>query len=179
MAYTDQSLANDAYERLKVLNPATLPSIIPRIITMIPAALSLLAERALREDSEGLQKDFAATPVAGEVDLTALSGILFDLKKSTVRIASSDVTLNPIDNITTLEQANLSVDQVYYTQRGMELVFRNTDGLITTFTTPVVIKSTFIPTTATLPARYDGALVATLVEMAGGAAEATERVAAA
>jgi hypothetical protein len=176
---TNQTAALLAYERLKT-EKAVAPSIIPRLITMIPAALELLAERALREDSEGLQKDFAATPVAGEVDLTALSGILFDLKKSTVRIASSDVTLNPIDNIITLEQANLSVDQVYYTQRGMELVFRNTDGLITTFTTPVVIKSAFIPTVATLPARYEGALVATLVEMAGGAgAEATERVAAA
>jgi hypothetical protein len=176
---TNQTLALLAYERLKT-EKAVAPSIIPRLITMVPAALELLAERALREDSEGLQKDFPATPVAGEVDLTALSGILFDLKKSTVRIASSDVTLNPIDNIITLEQANLSVDQAYYTQRGMELVFRNTDGLITTFTTPVVIKSTFIPTVATLPARYEGALVATLVEMAGGgAAEATERVAAA
>lgn len=165
MAYTELPLANDVYERLKVLNPQAPPSLVPRLVTMIPAALELLADKVRQGPGyRGLQKDFDLTPAAGAVDIPTL--MLFDINKSTVRVASSNDYLTPIDDVLTLENGTLPSDQVYYAADGSTLRFRSTTGLLTDYATAVKVKANFIPTLATLPTQYEGNLVEVLVSLA-------------
>jgi hypothetical protein len=42
MAYTAEQLVNDAYEALRLSNPQIPPSVIPRLITLVPSALRRL-----------------------------------------------------------------------------------------------------------------------------------------
>lgn len=171
MSYTAQTLANDAFEKIKTLNPQAPASLIPRIYTLIPAALELLADRVKRSiDYRGLQTDFSVTPVAGLVDLTALAGILFDINRSTVRVSATNDYLSPVDNIITLENGGLPNDQPYYAQDGTTLRIRSVTPLLTDYTTPLKIKSNYIPSLTDaalpLPSQYEGALLETVVEMA-------------
>lgn len=135
-------------------------------------ALELMAIRVKDGDGyEGLQQDFTLTPTAGRLDLTATAGILFDIDKSRVRVASSGATIQMIDLIETLENGGLASDRVYVSQDGQELVFRSTTGLLTDYATQVKIKANYIPSfvvadSRPIPFRLEGALVATMVEMA-------------
>lgn len=168
MAYANETiLANDAYERIKVLSPQAPPSLIPRLVTMVPAALELLADKVAQGlGYRGLQKDFDLTPTAGAVDIPTL--MLFDINKATVRVASSNDYLTPIDDVLTLENGNLPLDQVYYARDGSTLRFRSTTGLLTDYATALKVRANFIPTLSTLPTtQYEGNLVETLAAMAG------------
>jgi hypothetical protein len=136
-------------------------------------ALELMAIRIKDGDGyEGLQQDFTATPTAGRLDLTTIPGALFDIDKSRVRISSSNVTVQSIDSIETLEHGNLALDRNYVAQDGQELIFRSvTTGLLTDFATAIKIKTNYIPSfvaadSRPIPFRHEGTLVSTMIELA-------------
>lgn len=135
-------------------------------------ALELMAVRVKEGDGyEGLQQDFDITPVAGRFNLETAPGLLFDINKSRIRVASTNATIQLIDSMETLEYAGLPVDRIYAAQDGTELVFRGLDGLTTNFVTPVKVKTNYIPSfdpadDLPIPDKQRGLLVSTMVEMA-------------
>lgn len=164
MSITVQSATDRAYERLLGLGVPTNPA---RIAGMVGQALELMGKRVAAGDGhEGLMKDFTATPSSGVVDLTALTNILFDIKKSTVRVTSTNLKITSLDALDTLERGGLPTDQVFYAQDGPYLRFRDTNGSTTAYATGVTIKSSFVPTITEVSATvYEEALVSTLVEL--------------
>lgn len=153
---------------------------IPNLLALIPDALELLGKRvAAGDDYEGLQMDFDVTPIAGVADLAVVSdGILFDLARARVRVAASDVTLQPIDSLETLQNGDLPNDQVWYAQEGSTLRFRSTTPSLTNYVTPVKVKANYIPSlldaALPLPFQYESALVLIMVELAHGDATPME-----
>lgn len=136
-------------------------------------ALELMAKRVAEGDAyEGLQKDFAVTPTTGFIDLTALTGILFDINRCRIRVTASNATVRACDSYETLEHGDLPLDQVWYAQDGRGLRFRGTDGSISTFVSPVLIRANYIPSftdvTLPIPDQFKAALVTTMVELAIG-----------
>jgi hypothetical protein len=135
-------------------------------------ALELMAIRVKDGDGyEGLQQDFTLTPTAGRLDLTATAGILFDIDKSRVRIASSGVIIQSIDSMETLENGGLPSDRVYVAQDGQELIFRSTTPSLTDYATQVKVKANYIPSfvaadSRPIPFRHEGTLVSTMIELA-------------
>lgn len=171
MAYTSQTVADAAYEVLRLRNPRLGPTAVPRLVRLVPSALELIALRIKESDGyEGMQQDFTATPTAGRLDLSAVVGLLFDVDKANVRIAASGVNIQIIDSVETLEHGRLPTDRVWVAQDGQELVFRSTAGLLTDYATQVKIKSNYVPSlvgadSRPLLARFEGLLLKTLVEL--------------
>jgi hypothetical protein len=167
MAYTDETLANAAYEALRSRGAGVGASLIPRIRTMIPAALELLGERVARGmDYEDMQADFTATPSAGSLDLSAIAGIIFLSGRATVRVASSDVLIPEIDDVQTLQDAGLPSDGVLFSRHGRTLRFRSITPSLTDYATAVKLRSNYVPSLTVsarpLPVRFEGAAVETL-----------------
>lgn len=134
-----------------------------RIIALINNALETLAYRVAKgADYKGLQAEFSATPTAGVLTLT--SGMIFDLARSTIR-DSSATTLTAVDSLFTLTHGVLPLGQIYYTLEGSKLRFRNTDGVLNTFASPLTITANFIPVLGTLPVEYNELFFSTLAEL--------------
>lgn len=134
----------------------------PRIVAMIGSALEAMAYRVARgPDYRGLQNDFFLTPAAGVIeDWTA--GIIFDIARSEVRDANTNVPLTPLDSVHALALASLPSDQVYYAQEGDKIRFRATNGALDTYATPVRITANFIPSLTDIPPEYHGLFFNTL-----------------
>lgn len=136
--------------------------------TQIPNALKTVSHRVAKESGyEGLQKDFSVTPTAGVIDLTALTGIIFDIARSRVRVASSNLPINAVDSMETLVNAGLPTDVVLYAQDGTDLRFRDTAGALGTYVTPVKIKANSILALSEVPSQYEALLVETLAGLLG------------
>lgn len=139
-----------------------------RILGLVQSALELLAKRVCAQAGyEGLQTDFLVAPVAGRLDLSTIAGLLFDVDYVEVRVAATNAGIVMIDNIKTLEFGGLPKDQVFCAREGNEVVFRDLTGSLTAYTQAVKVKANQIPTLAGLNAKYNGAIVATVVELAG------------
>lgn len=176
MSYTPQTLAYDAFERIKVSNPQAPASLIPRLTTMIPSALERLARVAVENDYEGLQKSFAITIAAGETDLASIAGLLFNPLRSIVYPSASSTPAIYLEEVEDLiwgiPDTGASVP-VYYSQKGTILSFRNnTDGLLTTLAGTGSLVTNYVPSLTDaaypLPVQYEGLTVETLVEMSMG-----------
>lgn len=175
MAVSEASIAQRTFAALVAAGADPAHVKIPNLVALIPDALELLGKRvAAGMDYQGLQTDFSATPAAGLLDLSSLTGLLFDLHRSRVRVSASGISLQPIDSLETLERGDLPNDQVYYAQDGSTLRFRSTTPALNDYATALKIRANFIPSVATLPSEYEGALVRVMVELAGNAVAAAE-----
>lgn len=138
------------------------------VYTQMPNALKTLSHRVAKEEGyEGLQKDFNVTPSAGVVDLTALSGVIFDLARSRVRVASTNAPLNAVDSLETLVYGGLPTDAPLYAQDGTDLHFRDAAGAMGTYATPIKIKANYILALSEVPTQYEALLVETLAGLLG------------
>lgn len=179
IAYTEETLANAVYEAMRLRGMDVGPSTIPRIRTAIPTALELLGER-VKDGSEyrRMQKDFAVTPVAGFIDLSALTGIVFDFRKASIRVSATDVYLEAVDDILTLQNGDLPTGTTYYAQDGRALRVRDTNGSLTAYVTPVKVRSNYKPSLADvarpLPDYFEGALIETVIGVVGASPVAME-----
>ena len=137
-------------------------------LTLVTDALEAMSHRIAKEDGyEGVQKDFSVTPTAGVVDLSAISTMIFDIARSRVRVAATNVPLWGVDSMETLIDGGLPVDRVLYAQDGAELHFRDTNGAMGTYVTPIKIKSSYVLTLTDVPASYEAQLVQTLAGLVG------------
>jgi hypothetical protein len=103
MSYTAETLANDAYERLKIINPAAPPSLIPRLITLVPSALRKLPEKVRERfgsrEAELYRKNFVVTltdgagSLATHTDLTSEPMIPSEIVKVTHADAATETNL--------------------------------------------------------------------------------------
>jgi hypothetical protein len=181
MSYTDETLSIAAYERLKVLNPSAPPSFVPRLRTMVQAALELLGERIARSpDYEAMQADFAFTPAAGVVDLSTQDGLIFLPGRSRVRVAATNAEIPEVDDALTMQDAGLPNDSAYFARVGRTLRFRSTTPSLDDYVTPVKVRTNYVPSltdaTRPLPVRFQGAAVESLANL--GAAIKAEEMAA-
>lgn len=146
-----------------------------RILGLITEGLELFAKRvATQLGYRGLQTDFLVAPVAGRLNLSTVPGLLFDVSRVSVRIASSNAGITVIDSIRALEHGGLPKDQVFCAREGDDLVFRDTNGSLTAYATAVKLKANQIPSLEGLKAQYNGALAAIIAELAVGKAAPAE-----
>lgn len=127
-----------------------------------------MSHRVAKESGyEGLQKDFSVTPTAGVIDLSAIATIIFDIARSRVRVASTNLPLYPIDSVETMVNAGIPTDKVVYAQDGAELRFYSA-GALGTYVTPVKIKSNYVLALADIPTQYEDMFIETLAGLVGG-----------
>ena len=183
MSITAQQAVQRALRQVKKsgnrLSPEEATLVRSTLSVIANDALELMAKRvAAGEAYEGLQIDYLATPVLGFLDLTLLTGILFDIDRARIRVASTHATLRAVDSYETLENGNLPLDQIYYAQDGVGLRLRDLTGSIVLYAVAVKIMANYVPsfTNASfpIPTQYEGALVSTMVELALGQAQPRE-----
>lgn len=79
MAYTTETLAYDTYERLKSSGAQVPPSIIPRLITLVPSALYVLPAKVRVEfgevEAELYRKNYIVALASGQGDLSPHTGL--------------------------------------------------------------------------------------------------------
>jgi hypothetical protein len=101
MSYTNQTLVNDVYERLRAINPNVPPSIIPRLVIMVPDALRLLPVK-VREvlgnaEAEIYRKNYTVALTAGQGALSSHTNLAL---ASEPMLASEIVKVTHPDAIT-------------------------------------------------------------------------------
>ena len=172
MAYTSQTLANDAYELIKARDPNALPSLVPRIATMIPAALERLGRMVLVSHYEEMQRSFAITIAGGASDLETIPGLLFDPLKSIVYpggTTSPAIYLPQVEDLSWATLATGAPEPIYYALKGTILQFRNTDGSMLSLSGTGSVITNYVPSLTDvarpLPSRYEGVLVEILSRM--------------
>lgn len=88
MAESDKSLAIRAQAHLRAAR-RPVPAL-PDLLALIPSALALVGRRTAKGPGyKGLRKSFAITITNGESDLSASTGILFDINRAEVRFTPS------------------------------------------------------------------------------------------
>lgn len=110
--------------------------------------------------------------------MSAQTGILFDFKKSSVRVAATDVYLEPVDDLIALQNGDFDDDSVYYAVDGRALRVRSTTGLLTDYATPVKVRANYKPSladaTRPLPDYFEGALIETVIGLVGASPASAE-----
>lgn len=166
MAYTDETLTNDAFERLKAINPATPESVIPRIVTLIPSALIQMAERVSRSSlSELLRTSFTTTAVNGVAPLNGLVNaaepLLIDSRLEVFLVGTSNLAESVPDRATLLIES--SVEFPFYSIEGLNILVRQANEDFGTYNDDVTIIGSRVPLSATTPLQLQGELVSTIL----------------
>jgi hypothetical protein len=164
---TDQTLTNDAYERLKALNPAVQPSVIPRLRTMIPAAMIRLAQANARSSEAALLKESfpAVVAVDGVAPLDALidaaEPLLIDGQME-VFLTGSAHPLEPVSDRETL-MLESSEEFGFYVIEGRNIHVKEAGGEYGEYDGDVSIVGTRIPLSSTIPLQLQADAVNILV----------------
>ncbi len=166
MSYTDQTLALDAYERLKAINPAAPPSLIPRLRTMVPAALVQLARmNAQSLESELLNSSFVVTATDGVAPLAdvvnADEPLLLDVDLE-VSLPGHTFPLERVPDTSTL-QIEEAVEFGFFAIEGLFVHVREPDSEYGTYSGSVTLSGTRIPLSSTIPLQLQGQAVNILV----------------
>lgn len=160
MSYTDETLANDAYEKLKAINPQAPPSLIPRLRTMIPAALIQLAETNSRSPELDLLRTIftSVTAVNGIAPLNALVNaaepLLIDSRMEVFLTGSSN-PLEPVPDRATL-LIEKSVEFGFYCIEGLNIHVREANKNYGAYNGAVTITGTRIPLSTSIPLQLEG-----------------------
>jgi hypothetical protein len=179
VAYTEETFAQAVYESMRMRGMDVGASVIPRIRTVIQTAFELLGER-VKDGPEyrRMQKDFEVTPVAGVIDLSALTGIVYDHAKASVRVSATNAYLEPVDDLLTLQNGDLPAGTDYYAQDGRTLRVRNSAGSLTAYVTPVKVRANYKPSLTDaarpLPDYFEGAAIETTIGLVGASPVAEE-----
>jgi len=97
MSYTAETLANDAYERLRAAGADVPPSIIPRLVTLVPSALRLLPikvrERFGDSEAELYRKNYTVALTSGQGSLAAHTDLTSEpmIPSEIVKVTHPDV----------------------------------------------------------------------------------------
>lgn len=165
MSYTDQTLVNDAFEKLKAVNPQAPASLVPRLRAMVPGALIQMAERVSRSSlADLLRTTFTETAVNGVAPLASVAlaePLLLDSKLE-VFLTGSTHPLEPVPDRETL-QLEGSVEFGFYCIEGLNLHVKEADSEYGAYDGSVTIIGTRIPLTSTLPLQLQGEALNTLV----------------
>lgn len=178
MAITTQTLVATVYEALRARGVKDEPSIIPRLIPLIPVALSKVVSQIIASGDmeliETLRRDFTAVTVDGEADLTPLllatQGLAPDaLGLAEVYHAASpyQATWHP-DRTAVAVMAGIGFLNV--AREGTKLILSDpATGTTGTLDGTVTIRGVGVPVTTAgsidIPLRLEGLLVETLAEM--------------
>jgi hypothetical protein len=140
------------------------------IETVIPGALSRVG-RAIAQSSEykTLQKDYAATPAAGIVDLSTgtYNDLLVDSieRNGSIQLTSGTTPVVKAPRFQSLF-STLQSDTVHYAIRGRKVYLKAAGEVgIGTFVTAITITANFIPTIATLPSQFEDTFIDIICEM--------------
>ena len=177
---TELQLVTLVYERLKASGAAVTPSVIPRLVTLVPSALRLLPQRVRERygdaDAELYRKDYTVALTAGQGALsghTALASepmIPSEIIKVTHATAVSDTNTggklykvgseSALGLPRTQEFAYYAVeDNILYTMMGNSRA---------TLTDNAVVRAGFIPLIENVAIQHDPALIDAMVELATG-----------
>lgn len=173
MAYTLETLVNDAYERLRSMNPTTPPSIIPRLTVAVPAALRMLPTKLSAEEREVYRKNFtvALTDGAGSLsthtDLTSEPMIPSDITKVThadaVTTENTEGKLQRVGSESALN-GERSTAFAYYAVEDNTL-YTMQDGDRTALGSNATVRAGFEPLITSVKFQHEPILLETLVGM--------------
>lgn len=97
MAYSAQTLVNDVFERLKTSGAPVPPSMIPRLITLVPSALRMLPIRVRQRfgeaEAEIYRKNYAVVLTSGSGSLASHTALTSEpmIPSEIVKVTHPDV----------------------------------------------------------------------------------------
>lgn len=150
MAYSRRTLARAVYEALAARGPVP-PSLQPRIVPLIPAAIDRLGEKLASgefpEWAESQRVEFTVTAAAGEVDISSLyaDGLVPSALKL-AKVYQGDDTqasewLPDRQAVALMAREGFPV----VAREGSTLVFGDSDGGVGTLADDVVIRAVALP----------------------------------
>lgn len=157
-----------------------------RILGLVTPGMEMTARMVRASPGyEGMQKEFPITIAAGESDLQAIDGLLFDPLKSIVCATEDGIPAVYLPTPEDLVWGGMSLgaaEPYYFSQRGTKLLFRNkADGEINTLNSDGIVVTNYIPKLTDgpgddrpLPFQYRGLLAATIAGLATGKPVETE-----
>jgi hypothetical protein len=150
------------------------PSIVPRLKTMVPAALAQLTSEVIDDETwaDALTRTFTVTAASGEADISTLltQGLAPDaLHLAELYHPSSPYQMEWMPDVTTLKllavAGNLGV-----AREGVKLYFSDIAGATGTLAGTVTIKAIGTPVTTggtiDIPVRMESMLIESLVRLA-------------
>lgn len=147
------------------------------IETNIPGALNRLG-RVVAKSSEFrlMQKEFAVTPVAGIANVGTVdtgNQILWDTveRTGTLRETTDSVNKRPFIKVprrSSLYAANPTTDAVhFFIEAEKKITLKDTANALGTYTTPITLTASIIPTLSTVPDQFEDLFIDILTEMVG------------
>jgi len=178
MSYTVETLANDTFERLGVLGRKPHPSLIPRLITLVPSALRLLPikirERLGSAEAELYRKDFevdledGAGSLATHTDLTSEPMIPSDIVKVThpdcVTESNAEGKLRRVGSSSGLDLYR-SLEYAYFAIEDNTL-YTMKDNDRTTLGDTATVRAAFPPAIGSVKFSHEPMLLECMIELA-------------
>jgi hypothetical protein len=180
MSYTVETLVNDTFERLKVSGRNPQPSLIPRLITLVPTALRLLPirvrERFGSPEAEIYRKNYSVTLSAGDgslsthTDLASEPMIPSEIVKVThpdcVQDGNAEGKLQKVGSSSGLD-LNRSSEYAYFAVEDNTL-FTMKDNDRTALGDTATVRAAFPPTIDHVKFSHEPILLECMVELANG-----------
>jgi len=184
MSYTELSLANDTFERLKSSAAPVQPSIIPRLITLVPSALRLLPktirERFGEAEAELYRKDYTVTMSSGQGSLSTHTDLASEpmIPSEIVKVTNPDAitTTNPtgkLQRVGSESALNLSrsVEFGYYAVED-NILYTMLNNDRTVIASDSTVRAAFPPVIASVKFSHEPLLVELMLELVGIPAKA-------
>jgi hypothetical protein len=179
MSYTPQTLVNDVFERLKASGGAP-PSIIPRLMTLVPSALRMLPirvrERFGDAEAELYRKDYSVALTSGagrlatNTDLASEPMIPSEIVKVThpdaITATNLEGKLRRVGSESGLN-LNRSLEYSYFAIADNTL-YTMKDNNRTTLGNDATVRAAFPPAIANVKFSHEPMLVECMLELAQG-----------
>jgi hypothetical protein len=180
MAYTAKSLANDTYERLRTSVANLPPSIIPRLITLVPSALRMLPikvrERFGSAEAELYRKNYTVALTDGQGSLATHTDLTSEpmIPSEIVKVTHPDVVsstnaggkLKQLGSSSALDLAR-SIEFAYFAIEDNTLfTMMNNDR--TALGSDATVRAAYPPLIANVKFSHEPILLESMVELAQG-----------
>jgi hypothetical protein len=184
MSYTEQTLANDTFERLKSSGAPVQPSIIPRLVTLVPSALRLLP-RTVRErfgeaEAELYRKNYTVTMTAGQGSLATHTNLTSEpmIPSEISKVTNPDVVTasNPAGKLQRVGSENAlnlsrSLEFSYYAVED-NILYTALGNDRTAITSDSTVRAACPPLIANVKFSHEPLLVELMIELIGIPAKA-------
>lgn len=178
MSYTVETLSNDTYERLCVLNGPQAPSLVPRLATLIPSALRLLPIRIRERFGEIEAETYRTSESIDLVDGEGIYGTLVAAAEGAL-IPSDIVKVTHTDAVTdsnrdgrlkevgssSLLDLERSTEYAYFAIEDNRIyTMMNNDR--TALNGELIVRAGFVPSLGSVKVQHEPMLLECMIELA-------------
>lgn len=184
--YTAQTLVNDVFERLKTSGAQVPPSMIPRLITLVPSALRMLPllvrQRFGEAEAELYRKDYTVALTSGAGSLATHPALTTEpmIPSEIVKVTHPDVVsdsnaegkLQRVGSESALN-LNRSLEYSYFAIADNKLMTMK-DNDRTTLGSSATVRAAYPPDIGSVVFAHEPLLVEAMIELAQGVMKAAE-----